>query len=135
MYRLNILGCRRRGRERDGPFNHATGRGHVAETKGSYDDALRVKKCKVVPMIIETMGGIAPHSVAHIGHLARRAKGKGARDSTVYGKSRTSTRNFFVHHVERIAVAAQREDAAAIRKQITGRKQTLMAGNVRVGRS
>ena len=128
FYRLDILGCRRRGRPRDGDFNPDTGRGYIAETPGTYTDALKVKKCKVVPMIIEATGGVAPHSLAQVGHLSRRAKGRGARDSTKYGRSRSSTRNFFVHHIERMGAAAQREDAAAILKQITCRKQQTAYG-------
>ena len=69
------------------------------------------------------------HRDAEAGKAQRRRlgkKGRGARDSTKYGRSRSSTRNFFVHHVERMGAAAQREDAAAILKQITCRKQQLM---------
>ena len=54
-------------------------------------------------MIIEVFGGIAPHSLAYVGHLAKRASGKGARDDTHYGSSRTSTNSFFVHHVQRMS--------------------------------
>ena len=46
------------------------------------------------------------------------ARGKGARDSTKYGSSRTSTRNFYVHHTQRISLAAQQYDARAIRKKL-----------------
>ena len=80
-------------------------------------------------MIIEVFGGITPHALAHIGHLSRRAKGKGARDSTKYGASRTSTKSFFVHHTQRIAFAAQLYDAMAIRKEIGSRKQRLLAAS------
>ena len=81
-------------------------------------------------MIIEVFGGIAPHSLAYIGHLAKRASGKGARDDTHYGSSRTSTNSFFVHHVQRMSTAAQRWDAAAILDQIRIKKrQICSAGN------
>ena len=40
--------------------------------------------------------------------------------------SRTSTRNFFVHHTQRIALAAKQYDAKAIRMSICGRKQQLI---------
>ena len=114
---------------RDPAFNHATGKGFVAEAKGDYYDALVVKKSRVIPVIIEVYGGITPHTLAHIGHLARRAKGKGARDSTKYGLSRTSTKSFFAHHTQRIALAAQLHDAIAIRKEIGSRKQRLLAAS------
>ena len=77
-------------------------------------------------MIIEVFGGITPHALAHISYLSRRAKGKGARDGTKYGTSRTSTKSFFAHHVERLALAANQFDAKAIRKSLRGRKQQLV---------
>ena len=126
---MAILGCRGRGRHRDGAFNHKTGRGYVEAAKGAYHDAIFVKKTRVIPMIVESFGGIVPHARAHAGYLASRARGKGARDRTKYGSSRTSTRNFFVHHTQRISLAAQQYDAKAIRKSICGHKQT------RVGRA
>lgn len=65
--------------------DHWTGKGYVAETRGQYYDALVVKKCWVVPMIIEAFGGITPHARAHIAYLAqrakRRAKGRETRPS------------------------------------------------------
>ena len=61
-YRLKILGCRRRGRKRDGPLNHHTGKGYVAEVRGDYYDALFVKRSRVIPFIVEAMGGITPHA-------------------------------------------------------------------------
>ena len=80
----------------------------------------------MVPFIVETLGGITPHALAHVSYLARRARGKSARDKTRYGTSRTSTRNFYVHHTQRIALAAKQYDAKAIRKSIGDRKQKLI---------
>ena len=115
-----ILGVRGRGRQRNGPFDHKTGRGWVAQTKGSYYDALAVKKFRVVPLIVETFGGIAPSARAHIGWLARRTKGRHGRDSTKYGSSRCSPRGFYVHHTQRISLAAILGDAKGIRRKING---------------
>ena len=86
----------------------------------------------VVPVIVESTGGLTPHLLAHIGHLARRARGeKGAktqgRDRTVYGKSRTSARSFFIHHTQRIALAAVLFDARALRRAVQDRRSALMA--------
>ena len=77
-------------------------------------------------MIIEVFGGITPHALAHVSHLAKRARGKSARDSTRYGTSRTSARTFFVHHTQRMSLAANQYDAKAIRKSLCGRKQALI---------
>ena len=110
-------------------FDHTTGKGYVQERRGDYYDALVVKKGRVIPMIIEVFGGITSHALAHIGHLARRAKGKQSRDATKYGRSRTSTKSFFVHHTQRMSLAAQLHDAIAIRREIGCRKQLLMSRN------
>ena len=77
-------------------------------------------------MIVEALGGITPHARAHIAYLAQRAKGKGARDSTKYGSSRTSARSFFVHHTQRLSLAAVQYDAKAIRKCIRGLKSATI---------
>ena len=131
FYRRDILGCRRRGRRGEHAFVHKTGKGYVEAHVGTYHDALFAKKTRVVPLIVETTGGIAPHALAHIGHLARRAKGRAAsaRDGTKYGRSRTSTRSYYVHHTQRIACAAQQYDARGIRKNIAFEKHQLMKGH------
>ena len=89
---------------------------------GQYYDAIRVKKNRVAPMIIEVQGGITPHALATIGYLSRRTKGKGARDSTKYGKSRTSTKSFFVHHCQQMSLAATQFNAKGMLKSLTGYK-------------
>ena len=58
-------------------------------------------------MIIETLGGITPHARRAVRHLEHRVRAK-ARDGTKYGTSRTSTKNFYYHHIQRLSVAAVR---------------------------
>ena len=89
------------------------------------EDALFVKRSRVIPFIVECQGGITPHARAHISHLSRRAR---SRDATKYGTSRTSTTSYYVHHVQRVAVAAKQYDAKAIMKSIRCRKQKLVGG-------
>ena len=48
------LDCKERGRQRDGPLNHGTGKGWVKQVKGHYHDALYVKKSRVVVWLVET---------------------------------------------------------------------------------
>ena len=135
-YRIQVLGCKARGRlGTDKPFDHATGKGSVKAKPGEYYDALRNKKAIVVPMIVESYGGISPHSLNFIGRLAARAKGARARDGTVYGRSRTSARSFFKHHTQQLAAAAQVGDAKAIRRKITEIKMRLMKSAHRAGGS
>ena len=77
-------------------------------------------------MIVESFGGISPHSIKFISRMAARAKGAKGRDSTVYGRSRTSSTSFFVHHTQQLSAAAQVGDAKAIRRKITSEKMHVM---------
>ena len=68
-YRVLILGCKEQGRKHQGPLDHATGKGWVKQRDGQYKDALVRTRATVVPMIVETTGGVAPHSRRHCGLL------------------------------------------------------------------
>ena len=123
-YRVNILGCKARGNKAtDRPFDHSTGAGWVEGRRGDYYDALANKRSKVAPFIVESYGGIAPHSRAALRRLARRATAKGARDRTIYGETRISTRSFYTHHVQRIVKNVVYYDALNIIEQIGCLKQ------------
>ena len=124
-YRVLILGAPPRGRQRDGPFDHATGKGWVKGQKGQYDDAIFRKKNRVVPFIVESTGGITPHAFAYLCALARRAAGKNAQDRTRYSRARAGTKSYLQHHLRRVSKAAVIYDAMAIRKQITCLKQRV----------
>ena len=109
-----MLGCRERGRESDGFFNHATGTGWVKARKGDYDDAQHVKKNQVVPMVVETFGGIARRAARQLRFCARRAADmKRGRDSTRYSKSHPRT-SYLAHHTRAISGAAVFADAKHI---------------------
>ena len=127
-YRGKVLGLRRRGRPCDGPFDPETGRGYVPHVRADYHDAIHVKRATVIVLLLEIFGGISPQARAHIGHLAMRARGRGARDSTRYGRSRTSARSYFVHHTQRLSLAAVLQDARAITCSIRGRRRAHLAG-------
>ena len=128
--RVRILGCKARGRPRDGPMRHDTGKGWVARRGGDYEDALVVKRSKVVPAVIESTGGQSPPLVSQTRRLAERAKGKGATDRTNYGRTRISARSFEEHHTQRISLAAVMYDAMAIRKRLLSKKITKCAAHV-----
>ena len=53
-------GLKQRSSPRDPPFDHKTGKGYVAPHKGHYHDALYVKKSRLVLLLVEALGGIAP---------------------------------------------------------------------------
>ena len=124
-YRAKVLGLRRRGRPGKA-FDPETGQGYVPRVRGDYHDAIHIKRATVILLLVEIFGGISPQAVAHIGHLAMRAKG--GRDTTRYGHSRTSARSYFVHHTQRISLAAVLQDARAIRRSIRGRRRDYHAG-------
>ena len=121
-----IFGCKERGMPSDGAFRHATGEGWVKAHKGHYHDALHVKKNMTVGIIADDFGGVTGYTDKQLRRWEKRAKD--GRDGTKYGRSRTSTRSFYVHHTQRIATAAQQFDARGIRKAIVFRKQELMKG-------
>ena len=86
---------------------------------------LFVKRLRVILLLVEATGGIAPAARAHIAKLARRSTGSGATDRTRYGGTRISTKSFYVHHSQMLSKAAVMHDAIAIRKQITCLKQRV----------
>ena len=61
-----------------------------------------------VNRLVEATGGVCPHACAHGRRLAERARAKGGTDRTEYGRSRGSTRSFYVHHMQQISKAAVR---------------------------
>ena len=101
----------------------STGKGWVKQQDGQYVDALTRLRSRVVPIIVETTGGIAPHSRSHCGFLAARSKTPGAVDRTRYGGTRISTKSFFVHHTQQMAKAAAMYDARAINLRVVVLKQ------------
>ena len=82
-----------------------------------------VCRSTAIPIIVETTGGIAPHSRSHCGFLAARSKTPGAVDRTRYGGTRISTKSFFVHHTQQMAKAAAMFDARAINLRVVVLKQ------------
>ena len=54
-FNLEVLGCKARGKEADGFFDHSTGKGWVKTRPCYYDDALLVKNNQVIPVIVETL--------------------------------------------------------------------------------
>ena len=125
-YHQLIYGCRERGRQRDGPLDHATGKGWVKGVKGHYHDAIVVKRTRVCAMLVENLGGISKGGRAQLWALSERTKGRGAVDRTKYGSTRASPQSYYVHHAQQISKAAVMYDAMAIRRQIIGLRQRLV---------
>jgi glycerol-3-phosphate dehydrogenase (NAD+) len=133
-YELDVLGAPERGRQRDGPFDHTTGRGWVKAKVGGYDDAINNKRTKTVLFLVEATGGIAPSSRRQMHMLTDRARGRGAIDRTRYGRTRFSTKSYYKHWEQRLSKAAVLLDAAAIRKQVMIlRQKVLLAAHAAAG--
>ena len=122
-FRRMVLGCRRRGRPQDGDFVPETGRGFVQAVKGQMYDAIKNKRSRVVPFIVESTGAITPHARAYCYELKGRTEGRGATDRTKYGENRNSPSKFIPHHVQRISKAVVMYDSIAICKQVTVKKR------------
>ena len=67
-------------------------------------------------------------TLGYIRILSKRARGKGARDGTKYGRSRTSTRSFYVHHTQQLSVAAAIENVRGLHKAVQNKKQAHANG-------
>ena len=65
-------------------------------------------------VVIESTGALAPRSVSLLRALGKAVQKPGAQDGTVYGRNRSATRSFFVHHVSAIAAAVADADALTI---------------------
>jgi hypothetical protein len=130
MRRVEVRGCRGRGKRDDPPFDHYTGRGRVAVHRGAYFDAFYNKKSKVVLVLVDTFGGIVDETMEELKRLQRRSTGPGAVDRTRYGRHRCSSpHTFIVHHMQRLSAAAVLYDVKAIKKGAVALKQ--QACNVR----
>ena len=93
--------------------------------KGDYYDARHVKRNKVVPLIVEALGGIGRRGARCLRFLARRAKDrKRGRDGTRYSRFHPS--NYLSHHMARIVTAAVYADAEHICDGIIGLKQRAL---------
>ena len=93
-------------------------------------DGATVKVC-----LVETTGAISPHTLRYVGHLAWRARGKGAHDGTKYGTLKTSARSFFRHHTQRLAKRAACGDVASIHDRVRSVRQCEAAARAADGAS
>ena len=120
---LENIGCRSRGRQSDGFFDHTTGKGWVKEQHGAYHDSLHVKNNKVVMLLVETSGAIGRHAARALRHAARTANKKHGCDRTKY--SRIHHTPYLAHHARAISGAAVFSDAAHIELGIMFKKQRV----------
>ena len=84
--------------------------------------------CARASVYCETFGGVTEPLRKAVGYLASRATSK--LDRTVYGMSRLSTKSFYLHHIQRLALAAIVGNIKGVRKSIHPEAQDgrLVAG-------
>ena len=88
-----------------------------------YFDTIVNKGHKTVVFLVETTGGISPPARKQMHVLTQRARGRGAIDRTIYGRTRFNTKSYYKHHEQQIAKSVVIPDAAAIRKKVTHLRQ------------
>ena len=125
-YLVMVKGCLQRGGPSSGPYDHTTGKGRVSAAKGDYHDGLFNKRSTVVLNLVEALGGLSPTGASRLWRVARRVQVKGARDGTMYGRLRISTKSFVAQHVQRMSRAAVYNDARNICEQIGAHKQKAL---------
>ena len=78
-------------------------------------------------------GGVESHSISGLRLLDAIWGFPHGPRACGYGSSRTSTTSFFVHHTQRISVAVQQWDAAAILRSVAAKKRKQIAATMAVG--
>ena len=85
----------------------------VGRSGSLHSDALS-KRYAVQLFITESTGALSRRAVQLLGALARKARAPGTQDKTAYGRSRSSTKSFFRHHLAAISSAIVYQDAVLI---------------------
>ena len=97
-----VFGCRSRGA--GSALVHATGVGRVDAHAGYYAEARERGHC-VELLITEVLGGVHGSAVRMLRRLERDCSRDGARDGTVYGRSRTAATGFTSHWLRLISAS------------------------------
>ena len=122
--RVQVFGHGARGQPEMLNMDQNTGIGCVMEKQGDYYDAIHVKQSKVVLVLVKSLGGAAPDTVAALELLATRLKAPGAKDGTHYSYARSGPKSFVPFHLQQLSKAAVAFDARAINAAIITLKQT-----------
>ena len=116
------MGCKPRGRQADGPFNHSSGKGWVKGRKGAYHDAIFIKKNAAVLLLHENLGGgFSPPAANKIRRLGRKARS--GIDRTPYKGDRKIS--FVSYHTRSISMNIARAEAWQLRKATDKEKGRL----------
>ena len=118
--RWDVHGCAAFGDAR--PLDHASGVGRVDEHAGYYADA-HAKGHRTELLLTEVLGGVHGDAVRMLRLLERDVKREGARDGTVYGRSRTAAKGFTSHWLRLISasIATSVGDSISLWADMTAR--------------
>ena len=103
-----VLGHEARGS--GSPLDRHTGAGFISAKDGDYADAL-AKGHHVHLLVTESTGAMCPALIHLLLALSRCVQLPGVNDTTIYGTSRASTRDFYPHHLAAISSAIVLADA------------------------
>ena len=111
---VEVLGVPERGCPDEPPFDRTSGTGWVRATVShQYADAQR-RGNPVTLLVAESTGAISTTFAAALRALGRSARLATTHDSTVYGISRSSPRDFYSHHLAAHSSAVVLADATTI---------------------
>jgi len=120
-----VLGHEARGS--GSPLDRHTGAGFISAKDGDYADAL-AKGHHVHLLVTESTGAMCPALIHLLLALSRCVKLPGACDTTVYGTSRASHRDFFPHHLAAISSAIVFADANTLSAEAAHLNYKLTTG-------
>jgi hypothetical protein len=126
-----VFGCDARGAGPH-PLDHASGAGRVDAHAGYYADA-RAKGHRVELLITEALGGVHGGFVRMLRLLEREVSRDGARDGTVYGRSRTAAKGFASHWLRLISASIAGAVATSISEWAHNMARGLLDDGVPAG--
>ena len=110
--RVANLGCKPRGRQSDGPFDHNTGKGWVKGKQGEYHDALFNKNNRVEIVLHENLGGgFSPPAAQKMRRNGRKAKDHGV-DRTPYQGDRKIS--YVSYHTRAISMGITKAESRTL---------------------
>jgi hypothetical protein len=110
--RVANLGCKPRGRQSDGPFDHNTGKGWVKGKQGEYHDALFNKNNRVEIVLHEHLGGgFSPPAAQKMRRNGRKAKDHGV-DRTPYQGDRKIS--YVSYHTRAISMGITKAESRTL---------------------
>ena len=110
--REEVLGLPGRGEAGQGGWRWSTGTGYVERKPGDYDRAIHEHGCEVVPLLVETFGGLGPELRDWLHRLAEERGNK--LNKREYDDTTWAARTWRSYAVQQISIAVHRSVALEI---------------------